>query len=307
MSSMSLREITSRPYDFDRDFWRVRALLSATYPLAPLGFNWEIRRWDGWHFHRAQPLSPSALAQRIRVWESTDGALVGAAHAEGSGDLSLQLHPDHRALEDEMVAWGEEILRAEDDGQRRLDLFVFDDDHFRRDLLAQRGYEVLPYGGVMRRARLDAERHSNFPGGYTLRPTLRDPHDDWRAAALLNAAFERTIHSAAEYAAFAAHSPSYDPQLDLVAQAPDGSFAAMVSVSLDSANRLAIVEPVCTHPDHRRKGLARALIDEGLRRAQALGITAAILGTGDDPGVNALYQAVGFTEVRHGTVWRKVW
>ena len=42
-------------------------------------------------------------------------------------------------------------------------------------------------------------------------------------------------------------------------------------VTYDEANRRGIFEPVVTHPDHRRRGLARALMLEGMRRARALG------------------------------------
>jgi hypothetical protein len=49
-----------------------------------------------------------------------------------------------------------------------------------------------------------------------------------------------------------------------VAEASDGSFAAHVGLTLDEVNGHGIVEPVCTGPDHQRRGLARALILDGL-------------------------------------------
>ena len=48
--------------------------------------------------------------------------------------------------------------------------------------------------------------------------------------------------------------------------APDGSFAAYVGIPYDEANRRGIYEPVCTHPDHQRQGLARR-IDARLHHA----------------------------------------
>lgn len=284
----------------------MRQLLSETYRLTPLGFNWEIRRWDGWNYHGESVRT--GMDAQVRLWETTDGELVGVVHPEGEGELFLEIHPDYRDLEDEMLAWGEDNLDVFRDQQRYIDLFLYDTDDARRALAEQRGYEVLPYGGVIRRARLDgAIPRGGLAPGYFLRSQRADERDYERTAALLNAAFNRTIHTAAEYAHFTAHSPSYRHVLDLVAEVQDGSFAALVGVTLDVTNGLAIVEPVCTHPDHRRKGLARALINAGLNRAKALGAVEAVVGTGDDPGTNALYEASGFTEVRHGTVWRKVW
>ena len=286
----------------------MRHQLIETYPLTPLGFNWEIRRWDGWRSWRDFSASTGSWHDLVRLWETADGDLAGAVHPEGEGELFLQIHPDYRDLEDEMIAWGEDNLDVYREQQRQLDLFIYDHDDFRRDLAARRGYEALPYGGVARRTRLDREiPRGGLAPGYFLRSVRADERDYERAAALLNAAFNRTLHTAAEYAHMSTHSLSYRHLLDLVAEASDGSFAALVGVSLDLENRLAVVEPVCTHPAHRRNGLARTLINAGLNRVKALGAVEAVLGTGDDPGANALYEATGFTEVNHGLVWRKVW
>jgi GNAT superfamily N-acetyltransferase len=143
--------------------------------------------------------------------------------------------------------------------------------------------------------------------GYTLRSTRPNDEDDCqRVADLLNAAFNRTFHTAKEFCMFATHSPSFRHDLNLVAEAPIGSFAALVGVTYDEANCRGIFEPVCTHPDHRRKGLARALMVEGLHRLKALGATDVYVETGDAVPANELYDAVGFAEAYRGHVWRKM-
>ena len=132
-----------------------------------------------------------------------------------------------------------------------------------------------------------------------------DLEDCWRIARLLNAAFNRTIHNAEEYQNFARRAPCFRVDLDLVAVAPDGSFAAYVGIPYDEANRWGIFEPVCTHPDHQRKGLGRALMSEGLLRLWQLGATDASVDTGDMVAANAFYTAMGFTEAYKGFSWRK--
>lgn len=308
--SAILLDVTARPYQFEHDFWGVRDLLLRTYATTPTGLNWELRRWDGWHFHRMEPLASSALAQCIRVWEGADGEIVAAAHPEGEGDLFLEVDPDHRDLEDEMLAWGEEKLGVVRDGHRQVDVFVFDYDIYRQRLLEKRGYAQMRYGGVTRRLRFGRREIPlpELPPDYILRATRADDRSECaRMAALLNAAFRRTIHSETEYWNFATKSPSFRHDLNLIAEAPGGMFAAHVGVTYDDANCRAIFEPVCTHPDHQRKGLARALMLEGLHRARALGAVDAFVDTGDGMAANYLYEAVGFTEVYHGYVWRKVW
>ena len=100
-------------------------------------------------------------------------------------------------------------------------------------------------------------------------------------------------------------APSFCPDIDLVAVAPDGTFASYVGVPFDDVNRRGIFEPVCTHPDHRRHGLAQALMQEGLLRLRARGAADVIVETGDMEAANALYASLGFTEAHRGYVWKK--
>jgi mycothiol synthase len=303
--------VIARPYraDGDADWWAVRDLLVRSHAGVPPGWNWDVRRWDGSRFHNEVPALPAWFEALTRVWESGDGRLVGVVHPEGGpGEAFLQLDPDARALQVDMLAWAEGALAIQEDGRPVLGVFAWDYDLPRRALLRERGYEELQAGGWQRRLRFGAWELPPVPPtpGYRLRttgePTLDD--DAARMAALLNAAFGRTIHTTAEYRTFATCSPSFRHDLNLVAEAPDGSFAAHVGLTLDEVNRHGIIEPVCTHPDHRRHGLGLALILDGLRRLRDLGAATCSVETGDMEPANALYRAVGFTEEYRGHTWR---
>lgn len=304
---------TVRPYDFDRDFWPVRNLLSETFPITGLGFNWEVRHWDGNHYHDSDPVTAGSWRGKITVWEDADGRLVGAAHDAGTlGYPQLQIHPDYRAeLEPDMIAWSEDHLAGTtEDGQRFAAFTVYEYDFPRRSLLEARGYEKTPDSWVHRRMVL-GERPlppMALAAGYTLR-TLdpADPDACDRLAALLNAAFNRTFHQGADVARFGRHAPCFRQDLHLVAVAPDGSFAAHVGTIYDEPNRRALYEPVCTHPDHRRHGLAQSLMREGMRRVQALGGRQITVETGDAVPANRLYESLGFTEAYQAYLWHKTW
>jgi mycothiol synthase len=305
--------VRSRPYrSDDADWWRVRDLLVATHTGSPPSWNWDVRRWDGLRFHREDPRLPAALADGIGLWETRAGRLVGAVHGEGgAGEAFLELDPDHRSLEPEMLEWAERRLAASDAALQRLDLPTWDYDLPRRQLLEARGYRALEQGGWLRRLSLGAWRiprqHVSPPYGVATTTDASAALDASRMATLLNAAFGRTIHTAAEYATFMRRSPSFRHDLNLVALAPDGSFAAHVGLTWDGENRHGIFEPVCTHPDHRRHGLARALMLEGLRRLHALGARTASVETGDMLPANALYAGTGFTEEYRFRLWRHEW
>ena len=302
--------IVERPYRGDSDFWRVRNLLIETYPLTPTGFNWDIRRWEGHRYHHGTPQPKPGWEDAIRLWETEEGKLVGAVHPEGEGDAYLNLHPDYRDIEVDMLIWAEENLAAPaaDGHGRQLSLFVWEYDSPRQRLLARRGYEKTSDWGVVRRLRFGNRPlpRAEMAEGYSLRSTRPDDAGEYQSLAdLLNAAFNRSFHQAVDLRNFMTMSPSFRHDLNLVAEGPDGSVVAHVGVTYDEANRRGIFEPVCTHPWHRRRGLARALMLEGMRRLKALGATDAYVDTGDMVPANALYEAVGFTEAYQGYYWRK--
>lgn len=309
--SQSAAKVTARPLTQEADFWQVRNFLQRSYALTPLAFNWEVRRWDGQRFYNRDATWDAHRLGAVQLWENREGELVGVVNGEGSGEAHLQLHPAYRALEADMVAWAETALAAPraEGAQCQLEIFAYEYDLPRQELLAQRGYTKLVDGGVTRRLQLTTQplETPTIAPGYTLCTTNpADLVDCQRIADLLNAAFNRTFHNALEYQNFTRFAPSFRTDLDLVAVTPDGSFAAYVGIPYDEPNRLGIFEPVCTHPDHRRHGLARVLMVEGLHRLKALGAVDVMVGTGDMIPANRLYDSLGFTEVCKGYVWRKV-
>jgi nitroreductase len=83
----------------------------------------------------------------------------------------------------------------------------------------------------------------------------------------------------------------YRRDLDLVAAAPNGDIASFGGVWYDDVTRSADIEPVGTYGPYQRRGLARAVMLEGLRRVKRLGATLALVG-GYTPAANALYASV---------------
>ncbi len=290
----------------------MRDLLIETFPITPIGFNWDVRRLDGKRFYDADADANRLLARPVQLWETSAGRLVGYVLAEGAGDAHMQVHPDYRHLEDDMLAWAEAHLAAPGagDSARSLEVYVYEYDALRQRLLAARGFAKTESWGMIRHLRLGQQPlpQPSLAAGYTLRPTRPDDMADCqRIADLLNAAFRRNFHNAAEFYNFARRAPCFRPELDLVAVASDGTFAAYVAAPYDEANHYGIFEPVCTHPDHQRRGLAQALMHEALLRLRALGAVDVTVDTGDMTPANRLYDSLGFTEAYRGWAWQKTW
>jgi predicted acetyltransferase len=98
----------------------------------------------------------------------------------------------------------------------------------------------------------------------------------------------------------------YSRDLDLVAIAPDGAIAAFCTIWIDDVTRSAYFEPVATVPAHRRRGLGKAVLTEGLQRIQRLGATTAFVG-GLSPAANALYRSVMGPNHELYESWVKEW
>ena len=68
-----------------------------------------------------------------------------------------------------------------------------------------------------------------------------------------------------------------------------------------------LLDGVATHPDHRRRGLARSCIARTLRLLRAMGASSAYLGVDTDNHNRALalYESCGFRKVTGSTSYRK--
>jgi mycothiol synthase len=79
-----------------------------------------------------------------------------------------------------------------------------------------------------------------------------------------------------------------------IVRAADGTLAAYCMSWWDPRSASVEIEPLGTHPDHRRSGLARAIVHEVARRAWQLGARYVLVwGTTSNPEAKALYLSAG--------------
>jgi ribosomal protein S18 acetylase RimI-like enzyme len=73
----------------------------------------------------------------------------------------------------------------------------------------------------------------------------------------------------------------------------------------DKGQRIYLIANVATHPDQRRRGIARILTQRAMQHARAKRATAIWLHVRDDnPGAIQLYQDLGFHEFARRTAWQ---
>lgn len=291
----------AKPYA-EEDAWRVRAFLREAFQLADRRPRaWHVARFDYARAHTCPNVAEVRVEDVATVWAS-DGALVGLLMPDGGpGEAHFSIHPRYLGVDlaTEMLDVAEERLAVARKGaEPALTVWAHADADVLRNLLARRGYAATGVVEHQWRGRIDA-RVETVPvaPGYAVR-ALGDGlellercyasglafHDGDARVAIANrsdASWYRRIQEA----------PLYRRDLDLVAIAPDGAIAAFCTLWYDDATRSLYVEPLATVPEHRRRGLAQAVLAEGLRRAQRLGADLALVG-GFDEGANALYRTV---------------
>jgi GNAT superfamily N-acetyltransferase len=252
-----------------------------------------------------------------RFWLGPDGRDLAVGLIEGESVVAL-VHPSARGrgFEDEVRRWAvgrlEEKARAAGPGTPYTVVDeVAEDEPARLAALESAGYTRRPYHYVCYRREIAAPLPEPLlPAGFAVRHVAGEEEATARGT-LQRDAFSGTYSDESARARWlgAMRMPGYDRELDLVIVAPDGALAAGCLCWLDTRNQVGLFEPVGTRPAYRRRGLASALMVEGLRRLAARGATAALV-TAVHPGEHGesnlppdsagrfVYERVGFRPLR---------
>ena len=307
-------KLSMRKYQQDDDHWKIRQFLREVFLLNNRHeFSWPLYRWDYWRWHVNENIFQFNLEAAIFLWETADGKLVAALHPDGPGESFLQVHPDFRSpeLEVGMMSVAEtQFATTQAEGRQRLVLWAQASDPLRQDLLTRRGYTKDKYPEYQRRRDMSAPiPNVETPAGYSIR-ALGDesehPARSWVSWKAFHPDEPDDKYRGWTWYRNVQRAPLYRRDLDLVAVAPNGEFAAFCTLWFDDVTRTAAFEPVGTHPDHQRKGLGKALMAEGLRRVRDLGATLCTVGSYSE-GAGALYASLGFTEYDLSEPWVKEW
>lgn len=263
-----------------------------------------------WQMFRGPNFDPAAT---IRLWHLDDGALVGFAWRDGPGAASLQRHPaqyGNALLEEAMVLWivnnwGEP---GRDAHTHTVTINALDRDHERIERLKAHGFAPADACHLSRTERPLhlAIPDSPPPDGAVIRPI--DPETELEERVRLHRdVWANSVVTPDSYRRMRA-VPGYRPDLDIVAALPDGAFASYAICWFDPVSKVGEFEPVGTRAAYRRRGLARAVVDEGLRRLRALGATTAMVYTvAINPPASALYRSAGFHVVDSERRYVKTW
>jgi ribosomal protein S18 acetylase RimI-like enzyme len=238
---------------------------------------------------------------RIALWEDGE-ELVGWSWLWLPNALVVHVAPERRAgpLYGEMLDWFEAEAAVAD----QFDAHVLDTHTELRRTLEERSYALVGDESLEHMTlALDDLVQAPAPAGFELRP-VRLPEELEQRVEAHRGAFAPSRVTPESYSNVVAAAP-YRRDLDWVAVAADCRVAAFALVWLDARNGVAELEPVGTHPDFRRLGLARAVCAAALGAARAAGArTGLVYAVTGNPSVD-LYRSLGFRSVARHVVLRR--
>lgn len=307
-------ELTVRMYQTEEDYWRIRAFLREVFLRNNRRqITWEVARWDYWRWPGIEGWGGGPLEEQVAIWETPDGEIAAVLNTEGHGEAHLQMHPDFRTqeLECEMLDVAEQRLAVDRESEgRSIAVWANSEDRLRHKILVTRGYKREGDPEQQHRLFLDQPiRTVPVTEGFTIR-SLGDvdelPARSWFSWKAFNPEAPEEDYTKLGWKWYLEiqHCPLYRRDLDLVVVAPNGDLASFTTVWFDDVTRSAYFEPVGTYPSYQRRGLAKAVMHEGLRRVQRLGATVAFVG-GYSPAANALYDAVMGPAYTRSERWSK--
>ena len=312
----------ARTYRGDEDLQPLVDLMNAADEIDKLQENTDVDSMRLWVHQPGRDLE-----RDIRIWEDEQGRVVAAAmihirpdETTAGGYFHAQVHPDVResGIEDDIFEWA--VERAREAGRELgmpADLRAFSDKNgvYYNRHLERLGFKPVRYFFKMRRPLDQPIAEPQFPDGYTQRHVASE-EDIVRWIECFNESFidHFDFHPATlERRKHRMSGSTYRADGDLIALAPDGTFAAFCLCTIDSEHNKrnnineGWIDILGTRRGHRKIGLGKAMLLTGLRKLKADGVDVAVLGVdAENPtGALGLYESVGFEVERTGVAYQK--
>ncbi|MHA1354903.1 MAG: GNAT family N-acetyltransferase [Candidatus Heimdallarchaeota archaeon] len=261
--------IVMRDFVWSEDFDLVHSFLLKLYNLTSKLHNWVPTRFENRKVGACGIPYEDEEDNEVKIWQ--DGKKIIAVTILEESDLYLNTHPDYKFAELDMIQWAEEERRnlkdktVEDDV---LNIPTLESDVKRIKLLEKLGFINTGFVCYSRIRPNDLEIPDHeLPEGYEIKQ-LDMEIDFHKYLEVISSVFKHCKNMTEESARFFTKASFYNPDLDLVIVAPDDTFAAFCTIRLESERIIAEFEPVGTHPNHRKLGLAKAVMLEGLKRLE---------------------------------------
>jgi len=261
--------------------------------------------------------------ENSQLWFDDAGKLLGWAVMQAPfWSIDYAYDPDFAEVHPQILTWADERAKAIVDtpsGRPCWFINVFTTQTDRMADLEAAGFASQADVGdnswtkVLFRCQIeDVPAEADLPDGFTIRPLAGE--SEVQAYVDLHQAVFESKNMNFEWRQRTLQQPAYNPNVDLVAVAPDGTLAAFCICWLNTGttNSSAAgettgqIEPLGVSESFRKLGLGRAILTEGMRRLKAQGARSIYVETDNyRDEAYALYESVGFRVAHDVLVYRK--
>jgi len=293
--------IQRRRYKLLADFERVSQFLDDNYNLETLNSYLLKQFFEYAHTH---PYFQYKKTHHFGLWEEEDEIVALACYEMEMGEAFLSLRGGYEHLLAEMLAYAEKELSADTDdtdNKKLLNVWTTDKEKRKRKLLLEKGYKKI-YTEPVRIFSYDKEfLDAEIPAGYSIF-SLAEENDLKKIHSCLWKGFNHGPDPDDNYdeKLLMQSGPNFRKDLTTIIKAPDGEYACYAGMWYDSQNHYAYLEPLATVPEHRRKGLATAVLTAAMKKTKKLGAKYCF------GGVPEFYQAIGFETICLREKWQKI-
>lgn len=222
--------------------------------------------------------------------------------------LGIMVHPQYRyqGLESPLLDWAEHYVqttRPDPHIPVHLRVVIAENRTEEQAIYEAHGFRQTRWFQTLQRPLGLALENPQMPPGFRMQRADAVSAEDW--VALFNDTFIDHWHFVpltVEQHQHHAKNPTYQPDLDWVAVADDGTLAGFCAAHIPHEEntrhqlREGSIALLGTRRGYRRQGLGRAMLLYGLQRLQQAGLDTALIGVDrDNPNhAKTLYESVGF-------------
>jgi len=268
---------------YKKEYFEMRNLLSESCKVSDKPLNWWVGRLDDWRFASYTAKikdNPRYYQENSHLWRNENDELIGFFISEdGKNYFEIQVHPEYRYIEKEMLKW---IFGNWAQTRDKIVTCIYGWNEDRAKLLTDCGFESKGLEAVD--FRYDTSKYSAdevIDPDYHFE-TFSDNYNYENHIETQRLAFGRTKDQLnREWFETKCMAPGYSSDLDFIVVDSKGDHLAFCVAWMDKSNQIAEIDPVGTHPDFRKKGLAKAVIKhcfislqkKGIKKVQILGFT----------------------------------
>ncbi|MGD8565634.1 MAG: GNAT family N-acetyltransferase [Candidatus Bathyarchaeota archaeon] len=304
-----------RDYHWDRDFESARRFLAEIFSVKVAYTNWIPSQLENIKFGPGGTKYLDVEDEHLKIWEILDEdqqivpRIIAVSYIEPPGKCWLSTHPNYKSKVKEIVLWMQNRVKTmkKDEEKVKMSFVADDDDNEFIQALSNLGFRKAEVEGD-KQIRLPDKPIPTYslPEGYSIRNAVFEK-DFLKYREVQTAVFSHIVSMSNEILRLYSTASFYHEDLDIVAVSPNGEFAAFCTARIDPLSKIAELEPVGTHPDHRRLGLAKAVICESLKRLKKYKPSiVVILGAAPTKGARKLYESVGFVNEGTRHYWIKI-